>query len=346
MQAGALTRNVDRPDLLLVSSLLHDIGKARGGDHSVVGADIADRLATWMGFADADRAIIVTLVRHHLLLADTATRRDHEDPEVIDEVAATLGDVQVLDLLHELTIADSLATGPTVCSDWRFSLINDLAERVRDSMAGRPLPVPPDLTEQQEVALRQSGVWVLMDVLDSTSVVTVAAPDRVGLLATVAGVLSLNRLNVLAARVTTVGDRAVQEWTVRPAFGDPPSIEQLSDDIRRAVDGTYDVSSRLDKRDAEQVRTVSLAYPQPHVTVADATSRGTTVLEVRAHDAPALLHRVARAVAAADCAIVGAKVSTLGSDAVDVFFVTSADGRPLTVDQAAALRVTVLSSLT
>jgi [protein-PII] uridylyltransferase len=346
IQASALTRNVDRPDLLLVGALLHDIGKARSGDHSVVGADLAAELAQRMGFNSDDTVVIVTLVRHHLLLPDTATRRDLEDPQTIAGVAEILGDVRALDLMHELTIADALATGPTVCTDWRFSLINDLAERVRSSMAGRPLPEPPELTDQQEVALGQPGVWVLMDVRDTTCVVTVAAPDRVGLLALVAGVLSLNRLNVLAARVTTVGDRAVQEWTVRPAFGDPPPIEQLSDDIRRAVDGTYDVVARLDQRDADYARKPRADYPEPNVVVLPGGSRGTTLVEVRAHDAPGLLHRVARAVAAADATIVGAKVSTLGSDAVDVFFVTDASGAPLNEDRMAALRVTVLSSLT
>jgi [protein-PII] uridylyltransferase len=346
VQASALTRNVDRPDLLLVGALLHDIGKARGGDHSEVGARIAADLATRMGFDEDETAVIVALVRHHLLLPDTATRRDLEDPDVIDEVARVLGRVDVVDLLHELTIADSLATGPTVCSDWRFGLINDLAERVRSSMAGRPLPEPPDLTEHQEVALRQAGVWVLMDVRDATCVVTVAAPDRVGLLSLVAGVLSLNRLNVLAARVMTVGDRAVQEWTVRPSFGDPPLIEQLSDDIRRAVDGTYDVADRLARRDADYARTPPAGYPEPLVAVFPGGSRGLTIVEVRAHDAPGLLYRVTRAVAAADATIVGAKVSTLGADAVDVFFVTDRMGAPLTDDRMAALRVTVLSSLT
>ena len=344
VQASALTRNVQRPDLLLMGALLHDIGKARGGDHSVVGAAIASGLAERMGFDADDCAVIVALVRHHLLLGDTATRRDLEDPAVIGEVATLLGDVSTLELLHELTIADALATGPTVSTDWRFGLIGDLVERVRAAMAGRPLPEPPELTEQQEVALRQSGVWVLMDVLDSTCVVTVAAPDRIGLLALVAGVLSLNRLNVLAARVTTVGERAVQQWTVRPAFGDPPSVEQLSDDIRRAVDGTYDVADRLARRDADYARTPRSEHPQPIVVIANGTG-ASTVVEVRAHDQPGLLYRVARAVAAADATIVGAKVSTLGSDAVDVFFVTDAVGGRLSDDRAAALRVTVLAAL-
>jgi [protein-PII] uridylyltransferase len=345
VQASYLTRNVDRPDLLLVGALLHDIGKARGGDHSVIGAELAEGLAAMFGFDKEDRQDIVTLVRHHLLLPDIATKRDLEDPEVIRDVAATLGSVDVLDLLHELVIADSFATGPTVCTDWRFSLLNDLVDRVRAAMAGRPLPEPPELTDQQQVALQQSGVWVLMDVLDARCVVTVAAPDRVGLLALVVGVLSLNRLNVLAARVTTVGDRAVQEWTVRPAFGDPPSVEQLSEDIRRAVEGTYDVAERLAKREADYARADAPERPKPVVAVIAGGSRGTSIVEVRAHDAPGLLYRVARAIAAADATIAGAKVSTLGADAVDVFFVTDADGNPLSDDRAAALQVTVQSSL-
>ena len=345
VRASALTRNVDRPDLLLVGALLHDIGKARGGDHSEVGARLAAELAARMGFDAADIRVIVALVRHHLLLPDTATRRDLEDPQVIGEVAAKLGSVEVLDLMHELTLADAWATGPSVCTEWRFSLIADLVERVRGVMAGRALPEPPELSEQQQVALAHDGVWVLMDVRDTTCVVTVAAPDRVGLLALVAGVLSLNRLNVLAARVTTVGGRAVQEWTVRPEFGDPPSSEQLGDDVRRAIEGTYDVAGRLERREADYTRPPHGGYPEPQVIVHPLGSRGMTVVEVRAHDAPGLLFRVARAVAAADASIAGAKVSTLGADAVDVFFVTDSAGRPLTEDRRAALRVTIASSL-
>lgn len=298
-----------------------------------------------MGFDDDDIAVVTTLVRHHLLLPDTATRRDLDDPDVITGVAEVVGSRDVLDLLLDLTIADSFATGPTVSTEWRLSLIRDLVERVRAAMAGRPLPEPPELTEEQEAALAHPGVWVLMDVLDTTCVVTVAAPDRVGLLSVVAGVLSLNRLDVLAARVTTVADRAVQQWTVRPEFGDPPSVEQLGDDIRRAVDGTYDIVTRLQQRDADYARMQPGGYPEPSVEVIEGGARGTAILEVRAHDAPALLYRITKAVAAADASIVGAKVGTLGADAVDVFFVTAPDGTPLGGDRLAALRLTVLSAL-
>lgn len=346
VQAGSRTRNVDRPDLLLVGALLHDIGKGRGGDHSEVGAVIALDLAQRMGFDPQDAAIIAILVRYHLLLPDTATKRDLEDRAVVRAVADVLGDVEALDLMHELTIADAHATGPTVSTDWRFGLIRDLVRRVRAVMDGRPAPQPPELTEQQRVALSHSGVWVLMEEQDGIWVVTVAARDQLGLMGQVAGVLSLNRLNVLAARITTVDGRAVQEWTVRPAFGDPPALEQLSLDIRRAVEGTYDVADRLAKREEEYSnRPPAGGFPEPAVTVVRTGSGNTGVVEVRAHDAPGLLYRVTRAVAAADVDITGAKVSTVGSDAVDAFFVRHPDGNELTEERLAALRTTVLSSM-
>jgi [protein-PII] uridylyltransferase len=346
VQAGSLTRNVDRPDLLLVAALLHDIGKARAGDHSIVGARIAEEQCAAMGFGAQDIAVVETLVRLHLLLPDTATRRDLDDPTVIDEVARAVGTVEVLDLLHELTIADSLATGPAVCSEWRFGLIHDLVTRVRGALDGRHLPEPPGLSEHQRTALEHEGVWVLMEVEEETVRVTVAARDHLGLLGTVAGVLALNRLHVLGARVTTVEGRAVQEWTVRPAFGDPPSATQVGDDIRRAIEGTYDVADRLARREADYaVAPPPGGFPAPSVEVIDQPGSDTTVVEVRAHDVPGLLFRLGRAVAAADVDIVGAKVDTLGSDAVDVFFVRSPDGGPLGPDRRAALRVTVLSAL-
>ena len=344
IQACAFTRHVDRPDLLLLGALLHDIGKGQPGDHSLVGQEIATRLMRLWGFDEHDVDVVATLVRHHLLLADTATRRDLDDPAVITAVAQSLTSVEVVGLLAELSIADSLATGPAVCSEWRFSLIQDLADRVSRTLHGRPLPEPPELSEHQRVALDQQGVWTLMDVGEPEITVTVAAPDRVGLLSIVAGVLSLNRLNVLSARISTVGDRAVQEWVVRPAFGDPPSFEQLSDEVRRAIDGTYDVAAKLAKRDADHPLSTRTQYPEPVIEVTNAASQS-TIVEVRAHDAPGLLHRAAAALSQTGATIVGAKVATLGADAVDVFFVTDTSGEQLTTQACEDVRAHLQAAL-
>ena len=130
--AAELTHDVDRPDLLLVAALLHDIGKGWPGDHSVVGAPIAAGIGTRMGFAPPDVAVLETLVRHHLLLPATATRRDIDDPATITRVAETIGDdAAVLELLHALAQADGAATSASAWSPWKAHLVAALVGRVQ-----------------------------------------------------------------------------------------------------------------------------------------------------------------------------------------------------------------------
>ena len=140
-QASAFTTRVSRPDLLVLGALLHDIGKGRGGDHSVIGAELATQIGTRLGLWPSDVEILSAIVRHHLLLPSTATRRDLQDPKTIAMVVDALdGDPLLLELLHALAEADSLATGPGVWGDWKAMLIGDLVRRCRMVMAGEPLP--------------------------------------------------------------------------------------------------------------------------------------------------------------------------------------------------------------
>ncbi|MSW36283.1 MAG: [protein-PII] uridylyltransferase [Actinobacteria bacterium] len=356
VNAAAHTRRVGRPDLLLVGALLHDIGKGRPGDHTDIGVVLVSEMAPRMGFGPEDTETLVALVRHHLLLPDTATRRDLDDPATVDSVAAAVQSEEVLDLLHALTEADAAATGPAAWSEWKKSLIEDLVARTRAVLAGRPHPsdVGAFAAEARIAeavrATSSEGVAVLLDEDEVTSVttVTVAAPDRTGLLSIVAGVLSLHRLQVRGAQVDTVTasdgtPRAVQVWTVTPAFGDPPPVERLREDISRAVLGTMDVAARLDARESAYPAPVGTA--DPSVKVVPGASDRATVLEVRAHDAPALLHRITRAIAAADVMITAARVATLGSEVVDVFYLVDRAGLPLAQSRSDALVVTVLGAL-
>ncbi|MEP6642723.1 MAG: [protein-PII] uridylyltransferase, partial [Gaiellales bacterium] len=106
-EAAAYTAEVRRPDLLLTGALFHDIGKALPGDHSVVGAELAGPIATRMGFPPGDVRRVVALVRHHLLLPDTATRRDLDDPRTISIVVDALsGSSEMLDELAALSRAE------------------------------------------------------------------------------------------------------------------------------------------------------------------------------------------------------------------------------------------------
>ena len=344
VQASALTRSVERPDLLLVAALFHDFGKARGGDHSVLGAELVADLAPQLGFPPEDTAVLARLVRYHLLLVDTATRRDLEDPHAIAMVAGCIGNPEVLDLLAALTQADALATGPGVWTQWKQSLVAELVQRVHVVLAGRPLPQPPDLTDAQHLAWRQPGLWVLVGNAVAGIEVTVAAPDQVGLLATVAGVLSVHRLHVRAARVRTIEGRALQVWTVEPAFGDPPAAERIAEDIRLAQSGSLDIASRLALRDEayRPARPSLHAAARVEVVIADGER---SILEVRAHDAPGLLHRVTGAITAAGATITGARVATLGSEVVDVFFLADGAGDPLSAQDCTRVAIAVRACL-
>ncbi|MDE0805718.1 MAG: HD domain-containing protein, partial [Acidimicrobiales bacterium] len=128
--AAPLVAHVGRPDLLLVGTWLHDIGKGFPGDHTIVGMEIVADIGRRMGFDDADVATLVAMVEHHLLLPDVATRRDLDDDEVIQRVAEQLESLQRLELLHALTVADSQATGPAAWSPWKAELVDTLAGRV------------------------------------------------------------------------------------------------------------------------------------------------------------------------------------------------------------------------
>ncbi|SED83860.1 HD domain-containing protein [Ruania alba] len=119
-------------DLLLWAALFHDIGKVAGTvDHSVTGAQIAERLLARVGLADRERADVLTLIRHHLLLAETATSEDVEDVEVVRRVARALdGRADLVRLLRELSEADARAAGPKAWTAWRAQLVNALTANV------------------------------------------------------------------------------------------------------------------------------------------------------------------------------------------------------------------------
>ncbi|HLH29207.1 MAG TPA: [protein-PII] uridylyltransferase, partial [Acidimicrobiales bacterium] len=140
--AAALAHRVDRPDLLLVGTLLHDLGKGYPGDHTAAGMALAAEIGRRMGFPRDDVRVLVALVEHHLLLPDVATRRDLSDPATVLRVAEQVGDRRTLDLLAALVEADSLATGPSAWGAWKAGLVSELVERTRRVLAGEPVAPP------------------------------------------------------------------------------------------------------------------------------------------------------------------------------------------------------------
>ncbi|MFD9423104.1 MULTISPECIES: [protein-PII] uridylyltransferase [unclassified Streptomyces] len=371
VRAASLTRRVHRPDLLLIAALLHDIGKGWPGDHSAAGEVIARDMAARIGFDKHDVGIVATLVRHHLLLVETATRRDLDDPATVRSVATAVGSASTLELLHALTEADALATGPAAWSSWRASLVADLVKRVAAVLAGEapqePEPAAPG-AEQERLAIEalRTGEPVLAlhtqpgppaDDGEPEPVgveLLIALPDRPGVLPAAAGVLALHRLTVRAAELravelpTEVGDSAdllLLSWRVAAEYGSLPQAARLRADLVRALDGSLDIPARLAEREAAYPRRRGVKAPPPRVTVAAAGSRLATVIEVRAQDAPGLLHRIGRALEQSAVRVRSAHVSTLGANAVDAFYVTGTDGEPLPEVRAAEVAKEVEKAL-
>ncbi|MCW2690054.1 MAG: (protein-PII) uridylyltransferase, partial [Mycobacterium sp.] len=299
-RASAFTTRVSRPDLLVLGALAHDIGKGRGGDHSVIGAELATQIGTRLGLWPSDVDLLSKVVRYHLLLPETATRRDLQDPATIAAVADTLGgDPVLLELLHALAEADSLATGPGVWGDWKASLIGDLVRRCRLVMAGEPLP-QPDLFDERYLSLASDdGVHVELAPGDSAHIynVTMIGPDRRGLLSKAAGVLALNSLRVHSASVGNHGGSAINTFVVSPHFGSPPAAELLRQQFILALDGELDVIGSLERRDrdagqlgANRAGEVLAAVPinrspaPPRVLWFDGTSAGQLVVQIRTTD--------------------------------------------------------------
>ena len=121
----------DDRDALLLGALLHDIGKTGEGDHVRVGAGIAAEALAGMGLPPRTRDLAHFLVAEHLLLSDTATRRDLEDDDLILDVAARIGDPTRLAALYLLAIADAEATGPLAWTPWRATLVRELVAKVQ-----------------------------------------------------------------------------------------------------------------------------------------------------------------------------------------------------------------------
>ncbi|MGY1609109.1 MULTISPECIES: [protein-PII] uridylyltransferase [unclassified Geodermatophilus] len=348
--AAELTHDVDRPDLLLVAALLHDIGKGRPGDHSVVGEPVARGIAARMGFAPADVAVVGTLVRHHLLLPDTATRRDIDDPATIERVAATIGaDPQVLQLLHALAQADGAATSSSAWSPWKAHLVAQLVARVQAHLGGAPVADPDPVLAPTEPTVTQSGgdgaVTVGVEDVADGQQVTIGAPDEQGLFSRLAGVLALNQLDVRAAKVDVTDGRATAVFAVRPRFGRAPQPAILADAVRAALEGTLPLAERLRQREADYRQDAARSAP-PRISWHDAEVSGeaTSIVEVRAGDRAGLLYRLTAALGSEGLDVTSARIETLGADAADYFYVSNPDGGPLDPGRRARVEAALVAA--
>lgn len=150
---STLAAGWDKPWILYLAALLHDIGKGRGGDHSEIGARIAKRFCQSHGVARADADLVVFLVRQHLLMSQVAQKQDLSDPDVIAAFAQKVGSERYLTALYLLTVADIRGTSPKVWNAWKGKLLEDLY-RATARLLGGSQPDPQAQTEMHKSQAR------------------------------------------------------------------------------------------------------------------------------------------------------------------------------------------------
>jgi len=134
--ATAAIKEVTLRNELYVALLLHDIAKGRGGDHSILGAEVARHVCPRLGLTEEETETVAWLVRYHLLMSETAFRYDLNDPMTIANFAAEVQSPERLNLLLVLTVADIRAVGPNVWNDWKAALMRDLYSRTMAHLRG------------------------------------------------------------------------------------------------------------------------------------------------------------------------------------------------------------------
>ncbi len=343
--ASGLVRDVHRPDLLLLAALLHDVGKvAAGADHDEVGAPIADVMLRRLGVPDDDRALVVRLVREHLTLVELATRRDPHDPATIATLSVAVdGSQETLAMLRALTEADARAAGPAAWTEWRAQLVDQLTGVGERSLrAAYPLPAvqirEPSVADAAEVGAGRPVVRI--ERLGTAYRVHVVEADRPGLFADLAGLFAVDGLTVRSALLRTVDGLALDEWVVDSPSGHAPDPAALGRGLARLSAGDRSPLARLTRRMQTQIVG---AHPTPGGPNAAATGRPgmtrammlpdastqATVIEVRATDRKGLLHDLGTAIAGAGLSVRSAHIATYAGQALDTFYLTTADGSPL-----------------
>ena len=390
----ALFRQIASRRTLYVAVLLHDIAKGRGGDHSVLGEQIALELCPRFGLDPAETETVAWLVRHHLLLSSTAFKRDLADPKTIEDFVARVQSPERLRLLLILTVVDIRAVGPGVWNDWKRQLLRALfdaaEERLRlghkqrgrtEQVAARQQdlaaaldwragairahfrrlpdsywlaePLEWQLANARQVAAAEAhfgdaepSVVAEHDAERGATRISVFAPDRPGLFYRICAALAAAGASIVDARIHTTRDGiALDNLLVQDAQARAYADKRLRNRLVRAVEAalTSEQPPPLPKAAPLGARRAAFTIA-PSVIVAGGASSRTTVVEVNARDRPALLARLAGAIHAEGHRLHSAHIATYGERAVDVFYLTGADGRKLGADEIDILRASLFAA--
>ncbi len=373
------------PEPLFVAALFHDIGKT-GKDHAAKGAALVRKILKRFGYDRKKMEDVCFLVHRHLLLAETASRRDLNDEKIVVQCAGTVGTMERLKMLYLLSWADGKATGPRAWNDWIANLVLELFFKILHILERGELATP-DASRRMKQSLQQvrsrigdrlspAAREALFDGMPAnylietaprtiarhlrlyetlrearakglesafclegeaepssgTYEVTFLARDRAGLFSDVAGVMALNNINILSARIYTWRDgTAVDIFTVTPPL-DPIHTEEIWERIKKDLAETFEGRLPLSKRLQQKAEPSLLSRKktfrrQTQVIVDNSSSDFFTLIEVFADDRIGLLYQITHTLFTLGIDIRVAKIATKGDQVADVFYVLDLEGQ-------------------
>jgi [protein-PII] uridylyltransferase len=311
---------------LYVALFLHDVGKGRPEDHSVVGAEIARKLCPRLGLSKSDTETIVWLIDNHLVMSNVAQSRDLSDRVTIESFARTVQTLERLRLLLVLTVCDIRAVGPGVWNGWKGQLLRTLYWETELVLSG---------VRVCEKEMRSLATEVSTDSFAGITELTVVAPDHPRLLSIIAGACATAGANIVDAQIfTTTDGLALDTISIGRAFDldedEMRRAERVAKVIEKALRGEIRLTDAVAEKAGgarEREKTFDLA---PNVAIDNNLSSQYTVLEVSGLDRPGLLFDLTSTLSRLNLNIGSAHIVTFGEKAVDSFYVTDLTGLKVT----------------
>jgi len=372
--ACELAQQISQLDILLLSGLFHDIAKGRGGDHALLGAQDAREFSQLAHLSEIEGKLLSWLVEAHLLMSHTAQKKDISDPQVIEDFCRAVGNIEQLNYLYLLTVADICATSPVVWNGWKDNLLKTLYHRARHRFAD--LPEHGDVQcatlsqfstcdqvslsqlwaslahthyQQQQTSddlLRHAQVWLEANhnlptaslapsLVKGVTSLLIYTDDQPGAWLILTATFDQAKFNIVDAKLyTTNQGQALIE------------LKFLSPKHWSPSEQTSWLETLLDKLRQHQLPQTPLFHKpnnrqqqfsiKTYVNITSQTEHSEVSLVSR--DRPGLLYRCALTFHELSMHLIAARISTAGLRVEDVFLIHNADGKALTETQAQALK--------
>ncbi len=373
---------IPKPEILYIAALFHDIAKGLNGDHSAIGENIAREFCQQHDLSKFDTELIAWLVKSHLIMSMTAQRKDISDPDVIHEFAQKVSNIEYLNHLYLLTVADIRATNPELWNDWKDSLLNKLYSATHSALK-EGLQNPATLAERiienkqdarnelirlgisneiidyawqhtnddyflryssDEIAWHTQSIAATQDsdlplvllhpkTQHGSAEIFIYAKDKGPIFSISTATLDQLGLTILDARIITTQDQYVlNSFQVLEQSGDPINESYREAHICSALRNNLINGSIKDQinihRLSKSRQAIHFPIPTSVKFLPDPLNRN-SIIEIITTDHAGLLSKIGKAFIKQEINLLSAKITTIGSRAEDIFYITDLQRKPI-----------------